>query len=236
MKENETEQLVAEIEQVDFREFWWDSALLARASSVRDVRVVRALALRHHSLSNKSAFSAHVVRNTIKAIDAPDFLLSWSIIDAEKDADSIVRNLEDFGYAPWATAYVLGEIGGAGALRGIATRLGAEHCARHYMVVRILSHLLSRYLEIQAPKPRTMTIIDVKSEEIIARGVPEAVSSPTHKMDLLRRSQADEFFILIEPSLAQIIGTRLSHIPDGLLNTSREIFLKALEKIPKRHP
>ena len=88
-------RLVHEINNVDAREFWWDSDLLHRAARVRDARVIRALALRHHGLSNKEAFSAHVVRNAIKTIDAPDFSLSWSIIDAERDAAQVVHRLED---------------------------------------------------------------------------------------------------------------------------------------------
>ena len=95
-------QLVREIENADVPQLWWDSELLARASRVRDVRAVRALALCHHSLSNKEAFSAHTVRNAIKIIDAPDFPLCWSIIDAEKDAGQIIQRLEDFSYTPWA--------------------------------------------------------------------------------------------------------------------------------------
>jgi hypothetical protein len=233
MHEQEIRRLVGEIENISFREFWWGSELLDRASRVRDVRVVRVLALRHHGLSNKNAFSAHVVRNTIKTIDAPEFPLSWSIIDSEKDSDSLVHNLEDFGYAPWAIAFILGEIGGAGALRGVAVRLGPEHSARHYMIVRITSHLLVRYLQIHAPTPRTMTVIDVETGAV-TRAVPEAISSPTHKMDLLRRSQADEFFTLLEPSLVQIIRDRLEIIPDQVLNLPREDFFRALDKIPKR--
>ena len=120
MNEQEIRRLVDEIENVSFQEFWWGSELLDRASRVRDVRVVRALALRHHGLSNKMAFSAHVIRNTIKIIDAPEFLLSWSVIDSVADANELVRRLEDFCYAPWAVAFILGEIGGTDALRGAA--------------------------------------------------------------------------------------------------------------------
>jgi hypothetical protein len=75
VNEVEIERLVAEIENVDFREFWWDSNLLRRASQVQDGRVVSALVLRHQCLSNKKAFSAHVIREAIKAIDGPGFAL-----------------------------------------------------------------------------------------------------------------------------------------------------------------
>ena len=86
---------------------------------------------------------------------------------------------------------------------------------------------------IQAPTPRKMTIIDVETEAI-AGVAPERISSPTHKMDLLRRSQADELFTLIEPSLDQIIRERLEAISDQILNLPREQYFRALDKIPKR--
>ena len=235
MNEQEITRLVHEIDNVDAREFWWDSELLHRASRVRDVRVVRALALRHHGLSNKEAFSAHVIRNAIKTIDASDFSLSWSIIDAERDAAQVIQRLEDFFYAPWAVAFIIGEIGGAGVLRGAAARLGQEHSTRHYMIVRITSHLLLRYHKIQSPKPVTMTMIDLKTGEM-TRGIPAAESSPQHQMEIRRRAQADELFTPIESSLVQDIERRLSRIPDDLLNWPRDDFSRGLYKIPKRHP
>jgi len=56
MSETETSRLVEEIDHVDFREFWWDSDLLKRASQVYDMRIVAALARRHQCLSNKRRF------------------------------------------------------------------------------------------------------------------------------------------------------------------------------------
>lgn len=234
MNEQEIRQLVDEIERVNFHEFWWGSELLDGASRVRDVRVVQALALRHHGLSNKEAFSAHILRNAIKTIDVPDFTLSWQLIDPETDTRHLVEHFEDFSYVPWAVAFVLGEIGGAGALRGAAARLGPEHAARHYMIVRIMSHLLVRYLKIQAAKPPTMTMIDVNTGEM-TRGVSFGESSPSYKMEMLRRSQADELFTPIEPSLLHDIGNKLERIPDRLLNLTRDDFYRVLDKVPKRH-
>jgi hypothetical protein len=233
MNEQNVRQLVDEIENANTREFWWDSELLGRVSQVKDVRMVWALALRHHGLSNKDAFSAHVVRNTIKTIDAPDFPLSWSIIDSEKDAGQLIQHLEDFCYAPWAAAFILGEIGGAGALRGVAARLSPDHSARHYMIVRITSHLLIRYLKIQAPKPVTMTVIDLKTGEM-KKGVPAAENSPNYRMEMLRRSQADELFAPLERSLVEDIRAKLGRIPDQVLNCTRDQFNRALDQVPKR--
>ena len=53
MNEIDITRLVEQIDNVDAREFWWDSRLLAAAAQVRDVRVVSSLARRHHCLSNK---------------------------------------------------------------------------------------------------------------------------------------------------------------------------------------
>lgn len=234
MNEQEIAQLVDEIDNAGPEQLWWDSDLFNRAARVRDVRVVRALALCHHSLSNKEAFSAHVVRNALKTIDAPDFALSWSIVDAEKDAGQLIQRLEDFYYAPWAVAFVLGEIGGIGALRGVAARLGQEHSARHYMIVRILSHLLVRYLKIQSPKPVTMTMIDLKTGEM-TKGIAAGESSPQHQMEMRRRTEADQLFMPLEPSLTQSIKTRLAGIPDKLLNCSRDQFDALLDRVPKRY-
>ena len=233
MSDQEVRQLVQEIENVSFQEFWWGSALLDRASQARDIRVLQALALRHHGLSNKKAFSAHVLRNTIKVVDAPDFALSWSLIDAETDTSRLIEHLEDFSYVPWAVAFVLGEIGGAGALQGAAIRLGTEHAARHYMIVRILSHLLIRYLTIQTANPPAVTMIDVKTGTM-TKSAPIAANAPTHKMEMLRRSQADELFTPLEPSLLQDIGSRLGSIPDDVLNLSRDDFHRALAQIPRK--
>jgi hypothetical protein len=227
-------RLIDEIASVDFREFWWGSELLERASRVRDVRVVQALALRHHGLSNKDAFSAHVLRNALKMIDAPIFPFSWSIIDAESDNTCLIRGLDDFSYAPWAVAYILGEIGGHGALRGASIRLRPEHSVRHYMIVRLISHLLVRYLKIQAYKPPTTTMIDVNTGEM-TRGLPIAENSPQHKMEMLRRSQADELFSPIDPALIQDLRKGLASIPDRIFNMPREDFFAALDQVPTRH-
>lgn len=234
MNDEDIQRLVHEIETMDFREHCWESELLERASSVRDIRVVRALALVHQSLSNKEAFSAHVLRNIIKTIDAPTFPLSWAVIDSETDANQVVRRLEDFTYAPWAIAYILGEIGGHGALRGAAMRLRPEHGARHYMIVRLTSHLLVRFLKIQAYKPPTMTMIDIKTGEM-TRGLPQSDFPVAQNTEKLRRSQADELFAPIDPNVIQELRRGLASMPDQILNLPREDFYRALDQVPKRH-
>jgi hypothetical protein len=234
MTDAQLNQLIDEIDAAGPDQFWGDSDLFDRAARVRDVRVVRALALLHHSFSNKEAFSAHVVRNTIKTIDQPQFGFLWSMIDAETDARRIVEGLEDFSYLPWAAAYVLGEIGGAAALRGAVARLSAEHSVRHYLIVRLTSHLVVRYLKIGAAKPPTVTMIDLKTGEM-TRGLPAMQDTLQYKTEMLKREQGDELFIPVESSLAADLRARLSRIPDHILNLKREVFYDAIEKLPKRY-
>ncbi|MFH0824404.1 MAG: hypothetical protein V2B18_16750, partial [Pseudomonadota bacterium] len=120
-------------------------------------------------------------------------------------------------------------------LRGAAVRLAPEYAVRHYMIVRIASHILIRYLKIQEARPPAMTMIDVKTGEM-TRGVPVADSSPSYKMEMLRRSQADELFTPLEPSLVQDIRSQMGHIPDELLNLTREDLSRVLDGVPKRLP
>ena len=93
-------QIVEAIENADFREFWWDSALLAQASETHDPRVVCSLAFRHHCLGNKDAFSAHVVRRAIFLCDSAEFPSLWKIIDAEHDPGAIKERMDDPTFLP----------------------------------------------------------------------------------------------------------------------------------------
>ena len=197
MNEIDITRLIEQIDKVDAREFWWDSRLLAAAAQVRDVRVVSSLARRHHCLSNKKAFSAHVVRDAIKRIDGPEFRLLWQIVDGESDTQRILDGLDDPFYLPWAAAFILGEVGGASGLRGAAVRLGAEHIVRHYMIIRITSHLVIRYLSIQSEHEPTMTTIDLKTGEKTS-GVPTSAGSPHYQMEMRRRSESNELFTPVE--------------------------------------
>lgn len=234
MSNTQIDRIVDEIESASAQQLWWDSELLERASRVHDGRVVSALGLRHHALANKEAFSAHVVRNAIKTIDQPDFPLLWSFIDVETDSRRISEHLEDFACLPWSAAYILGEIGGAGALRGASARLTPEHSVRHYLIARLTSHLLARYLKIGAPKPPTITMIDVHTGEMTS-GLPATPDSPNYKMEMRRRSEADELFTPLEPALAADLKARLTRIPDRLLNLKRRVFYDAIDRLAERY-
>jgi hypothetical protein len=230
MTDSEVEKLVSEIEGVDFREFWWDSPLLARAASVHDPRVVRALALRHHGLSNKEAFSAHVVRHAVKQSDGPHLKVLWSCVDAETDSAAIVRRMEDFAYVPWAAAFIIGEVGGAFAFTQATERLTPAHSARHYLIIRLLSHVMVRYLQIdKESEPRT-TFIDLKSgeqETLLSR----YVARPQFDMARRKRTESNELFTPLGRAAVQHAKTALGALPDALFNYPKPDFLHALDCI-----
>ena len=138
------EHLVREIESIHATQFWWDHPLLSRAAAVHNARVVTALTLRHHALSNKEAYSAHVVRHAIKMSDGPQLPTLWALIDAETDSGAIREKMEDFTYLPWAAGFIIGEVGGAHAFAETTQRLSLDHAARHYLLVPLLSHLVVR--------------------------------------------------------------------------------------------
>jgi hypothetical protein len=95
MIEKEIEKLVEAIDPVDFKEFWWGSSLLKQCESARDPRVVKGLLIRHHCLQNKAADSCHVIRNTLKVLDGPQFGILWSFIDDEKDFEKLIRDIDE---------------------------------------------------------------------------------------------------------------------------------------------
>ena len=51
--DNEIVNLVKEIESVQFKEFWYGSNLLEKATQFKDERITRALTMRHYFLENK---------------------------------------------------------------------------------------------------------------------------------------------------------------------------------------
>ena len=230
MTEIEIQKLVSEIEKVDFREFWWDSPLLARAESVHDPRIVRALATRHQGLSNKEAFSAHVVRQAAKKSDGPQLRAMWSFIDSEKDSIAIVQRMEDFSYIPWAAAFIIGEVGGAYAFTEATARLTPLHSARHHLIVRLLSHVMVRYLSIEKESEPKTTFIDFETgeqETLLSR----YVARPEFDMARRRRLESNELFTPLTRQAIQDAKTRLQSIPDTLLNYPKLNFLHALDCI-----
>lgn len=233
MTEIEICRLVEDIDTVDFREFWWGSGLLDRASKVSDPRVIASLLRRHQCLSNKEAFSAHVLRATIATLDGPEFRILWSTIDSENDSQRLLQEMENPLHLPWAAAYVIGEVGGATALRAASLRLSPQHQARHFLIVRVVSHLVVRYLMIQNEGVVTSTIIDLKTREV-TRHDPVSAESEAYKMERLRRKQANEYFTPVELRDINELKAGLDRIPDSLLNIKRQVFLGSINKVPTR--
>ena len=230
MTETEVQQLVTEIQNVDFREFWWDSPLLTQATTVHDSRVVGALALRHHGFSNKDAFSAHVVRQAIKLSDGSELKTLWSCIDLEFDSSAIVKRMDDLSYPPWAAAFIIGEVGGATAFTEATHRLTPSHSARHYLIVRLLCHVMVRYLSIEKESEPQTTFIDLTtgdSETFLSR----YISRPTFDMTRRKRSEANELFTPLTRAAIQDVKTRLQSLPDSIFNYPKHDFLRALDHI-----
>jgi len=230
MTEHEIVQLVGELEQVNAQQFWWDSPILIRAVATHDARIVRTLAFRHHCLGNKNAFSAHVLRNTMRHCDGPELLSLWACIDEESDSKAIVERMEDFGYLPWASAFIIGEIGGTPAFVRILERLSPEHAPRHYLIVRLFSHLLIRYLAIEKETEPKTTFIDLKTgeqESLLSR----YTATTSFDMTARKRKEANELFTPLTREQIQSAKISLETIPDRLLNLDRGQFLKLLDHL-----
>jgi hypothetical protein len=222
-----------EINNVDFREFWWGSELLTRASFVQDARVVTALVQRHQCLSNKKAFSAHVLRETIKKIDGSNFRLLWNIIDSETDAQVVNEGLNNPFYLPWAAVWVLGEIGGINALTQATARLGPEHAVRLHLIISLISHATTRYHRIQEEGLVTQTFIDLKTGAI-SSGNPTAADSETYKMEMLRRRQANEYFTPLESETIADLTNGLAAILNYPTAISAQMLMASVQKLPIR--
>jgi hypothetical protein len=232
MTESDILQLIHEIEEASATIFWWENPVLARAALIHDPRIVRVLAFRHHCLGNKKAFSAHVVRHTIRLSDGPELPTLWACIDEESDSTAIIERMEDFHYLPWASAFIIGEIGGKSAFIRILERLSSEHSARHYLLVRLFSHLMVRYLSIvEETEPQT-TFIDLKTGEkdsLLSRyGAPASF-----EMESRKRKEANELFTPLSRKLVQEAEVKLAGVPDNLLNMKRSQFTVAFEYLRK---
>jgi hypothetical protein len=231
MSPSEIDELVQQIDTVDFREFSWGCPLLERASTVKDYGVVHAFAVRHHRLTNKKAFSAHAIRQAIQRIDAPDFPFLWRMIDAETNASRIEDSLEDMEYPPWAAAFILGEIGGVRAFQQVTHRLVAQHSARFFILVRLMSHLIVRYLSIPKEGEPTSTVIDVKTGEQ-STVITGSVNPGAREMELRKRHEANQNFTPITMPLVDEARTRLQNVPASVFNYPKADFLNALGHLP----
>jgi hypothetical protein len=223
--------LVEEIQQVGFREFWWDSQLLKACSQVNDPRVVRALLIRHHCLQNKQADSAHVLRNTIKELEGPDFPTLWHLIDSESNTNRLIGSIDDPHSGTWAATYVLGDIGGAPALSKATSRLGPADSTRHFLIAKLAYHLVVRYMQILSEREPTATEFDVKTGEKI-EVLTRLYYPDVYHRQMLRRQQANEYFIPVQPQMLTYLKSHLSKIPDNFIPISKWELFRYIDRIP----
>jgi hypothetical protein len=125
----------------------------------------------------------------------------------------------------------LGEIGGTGVLKGVAARLGPDHAIRHYLIVRLASHLAVRYLAIQEEGLLTETVIDLNTGEANS-GSPMAAHSLHYQMEVRQRRETNEYFTPVEQEVINHLVTGLARVPDSLLNMKRHVFSEAIDRIP----
>lgn len=79
-----------------------------------------------------------------------------------------------------------------------------------------------------------MTTIDVETGEM-TRGLPQSDFPVAQNRENLRRSQADELFAPVDPTVIQDLRRGLASLPDQVFNMPREDFYRALDRDPKRH-
>jgi hypothetical protein len=200
MGNGELERLVHELDSAPATEFWWGSELLNRCEQNRDPRVVEMLLIRHYGLQNKEADSCHLLRETIKRIDAPIFAASWSLLHAY-----------DFESEPWRleAAFVLGEIGGRPVLERLVGLLDTDEWAPVY--VRMCLHLAGRYADLRSGEPPMLHTLDLKTGvqedvELTKETAPPGICERAMR----RRSQENELFTPVDSFLLNDLRTKLS--------------------------
>ena len=229
MNNAEIQQLVDELDSVDFREFSWASELLDRCAQAKDPRVVKGLCIRHHCLQNKQADSCHVIRNTIKIIDGPTFPNLWQFITSGSDQQHLINTVDDPYSLPWAAAFVLGEIGGKAALSETTGKLANPYIP--YLWVRLAMHLVVRYLQIQSEEEPHVEEMDVKTGEV--RRVPARERYPdVYERQILRRRQANEYFTPVDPLMVVYLKSHLNRIPDTYYPMPKAQLLKYCDYLP----
>ena len=232
MSENFIELLLEEIDQVDFREFWWGSELLRRCEPLRDERVIEALLIRHHCLENKEADSCHVIRNTIKVMDGSEFETLWRFIDNARNSENIIDSIEDPYSLVWAAAYVLGEIGGRQALSKVTGKLRTQKLGYQYLFVRIALHLMVRYFKAYSPEEPMIQEMDIKTGKIQQQYLRD-VYPDQYQQFLLRKKQENEYFVPVNPAMLPYLHRHLNLLPDRIFpSANKQQFLENVMNLP----
>lgn len=231
MDESKILKLLQAIDTVDFREFWWGSKLLEKCRKAKDPRVAIALTTRHHCLGNKKADSAHVIRNAIKEVEGTEFKTLWKLIDGVKNHSDLVSDIDNPYSKPWGAAYIIGEMGGAGALEETCARLTTRHDPRYYLLTRLATHLLVRYSRIRYQGEPTITIKDVKTGKSSKVRTRE-FDLELYERQMLRRKQEDEYFVPVEMKLMEKLNRRMSRLPQRVVPGTMSEIRKLMSNVP----
>ena len=169
----EIENLVVEIENVPFKEFWYGSKLLEKATYFKNEKVTRALTMRHYYLDNKKAGSCYVLRHTIKTLEAPYFNTLWDMLQS--------GNIEQSN----AASFILSEIGGLWTFQKAINLLRNKGEETYQYLIPCVINLIARYYEIENEHEPTMEVMDVKTEQI------ERVAMKSYAPDIYERTMLD---------------------------------------------
>jgi len=209
-------ELANEIQNVNFKEFWYGSRLLEKVKKINNKEITKALALRHHFLQNKKAGSCYVIRHTLKAMEGPYFNTLWELIFSN-DKDEIE-----------AASFILAEIGGIWTFQKILNILRKKDMENYPILIPCLIHLINRYYDISEEADPTMQIMDVKTKSV------ETVKMKDYAPDIYLRTIRDrqlsnEFFKLTTNDRIDEMNSILKTIPQNYFDPkSKTKFINAL--------
>lgn len=224
-------KLVSEIDTVDFREFWWGSSLLDKCNQVKDPRIVNMLLVRHQHLGNKEADSAHLLRNTIKEIEGPDFRTLWSHIDHAANQREARSDYGQQDFWQNAAGLVLGEIGGAPTLKKTNDRLIPSYSSQYDILGKLAVHLLTRYSQIRHQGEPRIVVQDVKTGKT-SKVPSRKVDQEIYERQMLRRKQENRFFVPVDMDLLDGLSKNLSMLPPNSVPASMNAIRRMLLDVP----
>lgn len=227
----EVKQLVDDLDSASMREFWWDSPLLARAAEARSPGVVRALLTRHHCLQNKSADSCHVIRRAIWTNDGPELPTLWATLGAVVESDSLIHEVDDPYSMPWASAYVLGEIGGRSALSKVTGKLRSKELGWQYLYIRMALHLLVRYAQAGHPDEPEIERVDVRTGKAFRSPMRESAPD-IYERTMLRCRQENEAFVPVDPEMVPYLTAHITSIEQRVLPCDIQQVLTLVKMLP----
>jgi hypothetical protein len=215
----EVENLVREIENAPFKEFWYGSKLLEKAACFKDEKVTRALTMRHYYLENKKAGSCYVLRHTIKTLEAPYFNTLWGMLQS--------GNIEHSN----AASFILSEIGGIWTFQKALNLLRNKGEETYHYLIPCLVNLIARYYEIANEKEPTMQIIDVKTEQIQSVAM-KSYAPEIYERTMLDRRLSNELFMRTTADRIDEMILLLRKVPlDCFQDIDPELLFVAIENL-----